>query len=301
MSKDRSGGHVSIETEKRNIFSGKCINNNTEKNEIHEGYGITEWSKRHKVFIRITSLFLAILFFNQQSGWAQNGRPVWVVSKQYNATYDRIAADNIDIPYDIAETQEIVADGGDEVIINIQDAHSSLSAQYSISNLLNSLVTNYDLRFIALEGASGFVDTSLLKTYPDIEIRNKTAEALVSGGLMSAGEFFTITNDVSEVTLYGVEDSKLYQTNLESFREVAEERVVYSENLIGLHNELKNLEEKIYSEDLLALIRSSEVHREGTLSFTEYWDKISLLAGKYKASYSGYPSCLPGAGRRGYA
>ncbi len=68
---------------------------------------------------------------------------------------------NVTVPYNSGRVTDVFASPGDEVIIHLQDAHASLSAQYSIANLLDSLASNYDLGFIALEGAKGDIDTLL--------------------------------------------------------------------------------------------------------------------------------------------
>jgi len=251
-------------------------------------YGIAHWKKRHAFFIKCVSLILAILFFDQQIGWAQAGKPVWAQAKSFQIQNDKLDTNGIDIPYDIAETTEVLSNGGDEVIINIQDAHASLAAQESITSLLNSLVTNYDLNLIAIEGASGFVDTSLLKTFPDKEIRDDVASALVQEGRMGAGEFFAITHDAREIDLYGIEDKELYQENLRSFREVALERAIHVENINKLLGQLEALDEKVSSGELRNLNRNCMMHREGSLSFVDYWGYLGSLAEKHKVDVSGY-------------
>ena len=123
---------------------------------------------------------VALVFFHTQIGWTEGGRPVWTDARAYDITAaERLKAAGIDIPYDIAQTEEAEILPGRDMVINIQDAHASLSAQHSIANLLDSLVTNYDLSLIALEGASGYIDTSLLKTFPIKKIRDDTAACLV--------------------------------------------------------------------------------------------------------------------------
>ncbi|MDD5634740.1 MAG: hypothetical protein PHW46_05655, partial [Candidatus Omnitrophica bacterium] len=250
--------------------------------------GITEWKNRHKLLLKIVSVVLSVVFLNDQVGWSQDGKPVWAEARPYVAQYPtKFNTPDINIPYDLAEKEEAVINGGDEVVINIQDAHSSLAAQYSIVNLLDSLVTNYDLSFIALEGSSGKIDTSLLKTFPHKEIRENTARYLMREGLMSAGEFFTITRDEKEVTLFGVDNEALYQANLESFRAVAAERVERVENIDKLLSQMDSLEQIICSEPLRELNASARNHREGKLSFTDYWKIINKFAAG-KGDFSDY-------------
>ncbi|MGB3242404.1 MAG: hypothetical protein WBB66_06095, partial [Candidatus Omnitrophota bacterium] len=174
--------------------------------------------RRHTLFIKVVALLVLFIFTWQQISWAQGGpAPVW------NHAKAPAKPDHLSIPYKNAKIEDKYINGSDEVIINIQDAHASLSAQESIVSLLNSLVANYDLNLVAVEGSSGYIDTSILKTIPNKESRKDTAKYLMKKGKMSAGEFFTITSE-NDIALYGVEDNELYKKNVASFRSVIAER-----------------------------------------------------------------------------
>ncbi|HPN72907.1 MAG TPA: hypothetical protein PKZ41_02815, partial [Candidatus Omnitrophota bacterium] len=243
--------------------------------------GMTYFMKRHAFFIKCVSLALSVVFLEQQIGWSQDGKPVWAQAKPFSDDYQRnMRLNGIQIPYDLAETQDASASGGEETIIHIQDSHASLSAQYSIASLLDSLVSSYDLGIIALEGGEGEIDTSLLKTFPDKEVREGTAGYLMKEGLMSAGEFFSVTRDGAEVKLYGVEDFELYEKNLESFRKVAEKRAEYISGIDALLAQIAAIDEKMCSKDLNELNIEAVLHREGQIGFSEYWSKVDSLSAK---------------------
>jgi len=257
--------------------------------EDNSNYGIADWKKRNAFFIKCVSILLSIIFFHQQAGWTQEGKPVWTEIKSYDAYHEKLDNTSIDIPYDVANTQEALANGGDEVIINIQDAHASLAAQYSIAKLLDSLVANYDLEFIAIEGGSGYIDTSLLKTFPDKKVRDKAANILMEEGHMSAGEFFAVTHDESEIDLYGVEDDALYNANVESFRAVAGDRIERVDNINKLLKELENIERKVSSNELYTFSENCARHRDGEFSFSDHWKYIENLAENKKIKFNPEP------------
>ncbi|MFH0764596.1 MAG: hypothetical protein V1927_06290, partial [Candidatus Omnitrophota bacterium] len=128
-------------------------------------------SSRNKRWIRIIALVLIVAFINQDIVWAQGGTPAWSKpapsSNPPQSNQVRIA--RITIPKDVAVTKEVYSSSqrtneptNQRTIINIQDAHASLTAQESISSILDSLVTNYDLKLVAIEGSSGYIDTSIL-------------------------------------------------------------------------------------------------------------------------------------------
>ena len=156
-----------------------------EKSSAKEEPGSTslvmDWrSVRNKKWIRLIALLVVSAFINQDIIWAQGGDPIW--AKPSASSNPLNINNNINVPKDVAVTKEVYNSTGDKTIINIQDAHSSLAAQESIASVLDSLVTNYDLRLIAIEGSTGYIDTSLLKTFPDDNIKRSTAKYLMVRG-----------------------------------------------------------------------------------------------------------------------
>jgi len=182
------------------------------REELGSNSLIMDWqSLRNKKWIRAIALILIICFVHQDLVWAQGGTPIW--SKGSNGSFNFkppvTPQGGVAVPKDIALTKEVFkSTAGDKTIINIQDAHASFAAQESIVSILDSLVTNYDLKLVAIEGSEGYIDTSILKTFPNEEIREKTAKYFMKKGKLSAGEFFSITSD-KEIALYGIEDKPL--------------------------------------------------------------------------------------------
>ncbi|MFH1798683.1 MAG: hypothetical protein ABH844_05040 [Candidatus Omnitrophota bacterium] len=207
-------------------------------------------------WIRTIALIVAAVFLYQQVVWAQG------------ETFYRT---NVTVPYSSGRIADTYSSQGEEIIIHLQDAHASLSAQYSIANLLDSLASNYDLGLIALEGAEGDIDTSMLKNFPDKDIRAQAADFLMQEGRMSAGEFFQITHDKDNIALYGAEDYELYSKNLEDFREVISEQKDILPMINAFKSQIKFLEETIYSKELFVFITKSREHKNGSLSFIDYW------------------------------
>ncbi|MDD5423003.1 MAG: hypothetical protein PHT32_06265, partial [Candidatus Omnitrophica bacterium] len=169
-----------------------------------------DWRSAHnKVWIRSIAIFIVICFIHQDIVWAQGGSPVW--SSKTGGSFNLNSP--VNVPKDEAVTKEVHTGTSGKTIINIQDAHSSIGAQESIVSILDSLVTNYDLNLIAIEGSSGQIDTSLLKSFPDELIRKKTAKYLMDKSSISAGEFFSITSS-KNITVYGIEEKSLYRDNV---------------------------------------------------------------------------------------
>ena len=240
--------------------------------------------KKNNLFIKIVSLTVTGIFLWQQIVWAAGDMstpPRPLVQPQ------RIGAD-IRLPAHLAQTESTHMNGGKDVIINIQDCHSSLSAQYSIVEVLNSLLGDYDLDLIAVEGGSGYIDTSLLRSLPNEDLRKKTADYLMKEGKMSAGEFFAATTE-GEVALYGVEENDLYQRNLELFRDIYKKGAQAAAILSKMLEELKSHETEVYSDELSRMVYKLRLHRGSKISFDIYWQFLikacgskGLPTGKYE-------------------
>lgn len=254
----------------------------TIRGELGSSSLIMDWqSKRNKWWIRTVALLVVICFIYQDIVYAQGGTPVWQQAKVDSRQNGKVLPNDIRIPYDSGKIETAVSNnninGNKEVIINIQDAHASLAAQESIVNILDTLTKNYDLNVIALEGAEGPVDISLLRTFPDKTVRKEAAEYLMRQGKMSAGEFFSITNE-KPIKLYGIENDSLYQENIEAFKKMMDKKALCAGQTEKLIAALEALEPKVYSDDLRQLNKNSILHRDGKLSFTAHWDFVSKLA-----------------------
>ncbi|MBD3296741.1 MAG: hypothetical protein GF392_05180, partial [Candidatus Omnitrophica bacterium] len=209
-----------------------------------------------------------------------DGIPVWREASPGKDRQVSPALERFSVPPAMADVSPAGDQAARDVILNIQDAHSSLSAQYRISSLLEKLVSEYDLRVIALEGADGYVDTSLLSTFPDRKARDRVAEGLLAGGLMNAGEFFAVTGDDPDIALYGVEDSELYQKNLEGFRRIMNEHSRKLGRVRELAGELERLAEEVYCAPFSELEKSVTAHQAGDIGFAQHWKELEEIASR---------------------
>ncbi|MDD3906112.1 MAG: hypothetical protein PHS46_06265, partial [Candidatus Omnitrophica bacterium] len=295
------------------------------REELGNASLIMDWRSPHnKWWMRLVAVTLTLCFIYQDVVWAQDGQPVW--SKPVNEKWGQSPSGtvpislnaNIAIPKDIATVKEAYkassiprrgqnyssslaedrvekdnfglardeSESKSKTVIQIQDAHASLAAQESISSILDSLVTNYDLKLVAVEGSSGYIDTSILKTFPDEGIRRNTAEYLMQKGKMSAGEFYSVTSN-KNIALYGIEDKDLYKANVEEFKKIYEANQSVRKDITGLINTLKAIEDKVYSKELKALEDNSVLNTNGKVSFTDRWAYISALASKVGIDING--------------
>ncbi len=239
--------------------------------------------KMNKVTAKIISVIISGMFMFQQVAMAadnphfQSGNPLFQERNIYGE--EKSIPENIYIPTDLAQIESKKIGDNDNLIFNLQDCHSSLSAQYSIVNILNRLLNDYDINIVAIEGASGYIDTSLLKSFPDKEVKKEAASALMKEGKLSAGEFFSVITD-KDIALYGVEDKELYYRNLESFRKIHGMNKYVLGSVKKIINEIEKAEEKTYSKELSMFIFKSRLHEAGKISFEVYSRYLIKLCGE---------------------
>jgi len=239
---------------------------------------------KSKTCYRIICILVTICFVFQNIAGAESGDLGWIFAKPKLHSENSTTINNINIPYYLGRPHEQFVADSDEFIINIQDAHTSISAQHSIINMLDMLTTNYNVDIIALEGGHGPIDTSLLRAFPDKEIKRKASEFLMREGRMSAGEFFSIISE-KPVKLYGIEDNDLYQANVDAFCTIVEKRVSCVNNVNAIISALEKLTPKIYSKEHFSFTTSADLHRDGKLDFSGYWESIKVYARNIHENY----------------
>ena len=210
-----------------------------------------------KEIVKGVAIITVACFLWQDFVFAQGGTPIWpqAKAKDINAARGH-RIDTITVPHDIGVKRSSSPEASEEIIINIQDAHSSLGAQKSIAGMIESLVKNYGLDLVGLEGSAGRIDTSLVSSFPIENIRKQAAEALLRDTKISASEFYKMVSD-EKIELYGIEDLGLYERNIESFRELLSHQQKIQKELAGLDEVLQALEERVFPEDVRWMNRNS--------------------------------------------
>lgn len=173
----------------------------------------------------------------------------------------------IAIPEKFGSIQESSFKKDAPVIVHIQDAHESLGAQESIAGILDEMASHYDIHFVGLEGADGVVDTSLLSTFPDADVKKQVGRRLLESGRISAGEYHAVITE-QLTNIQGVENQALYQQNLEKFRTVMDLRESFEGPWDVFYGDLKMLEHRMYSERLMRFV-------EEQLKFSRHKVKMS--------------------------
>ncbi|MCA9395650.1 MAG: protein phosphatase 2C domain-containing protein, partial [Candidatus Omnitrophica bacterium] len=183
------------------------------------------------------------------------------------------------VPKDIGSVKDSALGSSAETIINIKDIHDNYSAQESIVEILENIVTNYDIRSIGMEGSQGIIDTSMIAAFPDSDLRRKTSEYLMREGRMSAAEFFAALNH-NQVAVYGMEDRQTYERNLRSFQLILKTKKENLSYVQSLEDVLQKFVPDVYSKDLIELNLNGITSKNSGNKFSERWKVISEIAAR---------------------
>lgn len=165
--------------------------------------------------------------------------------------------------------KDIIAPGQGQVIIHIQDAHCNYEAQKNMAQILDHLVKEYGLKLVMVEGGSGNVGLSYLRSYADKKERQRIADKYLGLGQISGEEYLDITSDYN-LELYGIEDQELYDAHLSVFQDIdaiKEEGLKYIGDTLRVVEALKPY---IYSPQLSDLEKKKNGYEDKEISLAEY-------------------------------
>jgi len=195
--------------------------------------------------------------------------------------------DKINIPRDVGIIKSKFVGNDPRFIINIQDAHCNYEAQSNIIKILESLIKNDNLSFVAVEGADGLIDTSWFKAFPDEDVRREVATYFMKKGEITGPEFLSITSDY-DFRLFGAETREYYVQNLSAFTSsypLKEATEKYYNDIKTVLNRLKGY---IYSDDLKAMDAKIQDYESKKLPFNEYIRFLSSMCEKLKINIREY-------------
>ncbi|MFC2048850.1 NAD(P)-dependent oxidoreductase, partial [Elusimicrobiota bacterium] len=134
-------------------------------------------------------------------------------------------------------------------VVLINDLHANYQMQQNISNIIKYLNDNVGITKIGIEGSEGEIDTSMLDTIPDSEIRQKVSDYFMKHGLLTGAECFAALCEDSP-KLVGLEDMDLYNRDTELLVASIEHRSSFVSYLQNIKQNLSIMEEKLLPTDL---------------------------------------------------
>ncbi len=185
----------------------------------------------------------------------------------------------LSIPADLASLDDIYEappSPSPRLILHVQNAHANYDAQIKIKNLLEYLSTQYAVRTIFVEGASGTLDPDYLKFFPDQARNRELADRLARQGELTGAELFILEADRQNIQAVGIESTDLYRKNYEALKKVYENEPVILQFIEGLESRLRTLASQVAGRDLLRMISEWKRFEQGQREFMPY---VRSLAG----------------------
>ncbi|MCK4463334.1 MAG: hypothetical protein KAU58_03380, partial [Candidatus Omnitrophica bacterium] len=240
---------------------------------------------RNKKIVKILSIILlqAFLFYN--ISFATLEETLSLPDK--DASTCKASTENVTISKDIGSIKSRYEGKGEKLIIHIQDAHCNYEAQINIAKIIKGLIRQYNIDFVAVEGADGVVDTSWFKAFPDNEIRKEVADYFMKKGEITGAEFLSITSDYP-FTIYGAENRKYYIKNLNSFLETHPYKDEFLKYYASVKTVLNKLKRFIYTKELIHLDRKITRHKNKEIKFSDYAEYLKKIAESKNIGISKY-------------
>ncbi len=175
----------------------------------------------------------------------------------------------------------------DKLIVYIQDAHCNYEAQKNSARILESLINNYGLKLVLVEGAVGNANLSYLRKSATREKRVEVAERYLRDGKIAGEEYLDLISDYN-FKIEGVENEDLYAYNLEAFFNV--EKV--KSKALGILNILDklvvNLKSNIYNKEMKELDKAKIDFDTEKMKLMDFYKFLFKLAEKRKISLDGF-------------
>lgn len=156
-----------------------------------------------------------------------------------------------------------------KLLIHVRDAHCNYEAQTNISKIIDNFVKTNGVDFVALEGAEGTVDYSLLNAYPDYTVRSEVSDYFMKEGRLSGAEYANINAD-KPYTLFGAEKISVYDSNLNNFRDTLTYKESGLEFVGQIKEALASLRSNMYTPELKEIEEMSDLYNNREISFVDY-------------------------------
>lgn len=244
--------------------------------------------KQKQMTKRFVSLLVAVMFLSEMPApfaAAETGNPV--PPAHVAASQKPVSADDIFVPENYGFVKARFKGTSGKMLLYIEDIHANREVQENIANIIRHVrntTAREGLRLIAVEGAQGRIDPSLLKSCPDRAAKEKIAGILLGEGYISGAELYATVDD-APVLLYGIERGDLYAKNLKNFIRVQRIREKGSRYLDLLRDAFQEIGERVYPAEVKPLVHMRQQQESGAVSFTAFAAFLNAFYLKHKDAH----------------
>lgn len=198
----------------------------------------------------------------------------------------------IEIPEELGEISQVFENPGSDktIIIMPQKAMDRYSYEKGIFRTLEYLAKTYGLKLAMPEGASGKLDVSWFKAFPDNEIKAKVSDDFMKKGEITGLEHLMITTEYP-IEAWGIEDTALWKKSADLLK-TAQPTIGYFLMITDkIKGHILSLREKA-SDPSLELDQAIQSYNEGMLKINDYFfylEKKAISVGiNLKIEYPDY-------------
>lgn len=166
-------------------------------------------------------------------------------------------------PLQFSALKEIHRGSNGTFIIHIQDAHSNLSGQENLAKTLDTIMSQYGVSLVLVEGSSKEATLDPLKELaPSKEVCRRVARSFLVQGKIAGEEYLNLVSD-RPMKIMGIEDGALYRQSIESYSRLADKREAILQYLKKIENALEKLKQRHYPKELLNYEKSAKEKKLG--------------------------------------
>ena len=157
-----------------------------------------------------------------------------------------------------------------KLIVHIQDAHANYEAQKNIAGIIETLINNYNLNLVLMEGKLTDRDFKYLRYRAPMEVREEIADNLLKKGDFNGVNYLDLSSSYP-ISIQGVEDKNLYDSNGEFLLEMDKFKDIALEYLNKMSETGQKIKEKVYNQDLLSLDKAKKDYENETIDLLGYY------------------------------
>ncbi len=239
-------------------------------------------TRRRRVWAKIISLMVTLTFVFPYVTWAFESSS-YALGQLPVVTY-RSKPVTIPEQYGVIRSSH---QGGQKLIVHIQDLHCNYEVQMNISNIIDHLADEHQVRVLAVEGANTPINTTKLGTFPVQDVKERVGQLLIRQGQIGGPEYYSATGK-HKVALEGIENRASYRQSLalvHGFLNAESQGHCYS-----LREILDDLKAELYSPELLRFDEQRRDFREGEVTLAEYAALLVKRARRSKLDLKPYPN-----------
>ena len=253
---------------------------------------------RGKQWIKAIALVVVITFTVTTIAWADGGSYLGSTHNQGSPSpvdlnpsteidSSSINIKNLEIPYELGSVKAAYQGAKPEVVVHIQDAHVNEEAQRNIGRIIEYLKNKQGLKLVAIEGASGRVNTQIVAAFPDQWARETVADYYLAQGLLNGPEHAAITSS-PDLQIVGVEDHQLYEENRKIYLDALQYKDRSVRALSEIRQRLDQISRFVFSDALRQLRRESDGYHKQRSYMGQYVRYLIKLAEEQNVSLYPY-------------